>query len=674
MKQTKISSGAFNLTANMFNFKQQRGLFNQGVSMLKTKIFFITILIVSLFVGASMLFAANNQNIGEEDPIVLVPSYDILTIPDNMPAFPGQDSVWVPILFLAMEDTVFLTGIEFSISLPDGVSLDTFVFSNWEGDYNVYNQGSNIEVQCWGDTVVIPPSIVEYLIITDFYFSVEMSVGPDSTLPISFTDDTYFYEMGDPLAYDPILDNGSIKTYSDSCWVDVADNITGLSSQALNENKDIYVEVPVNLYTSFPCRYFTFLLTYRPEGLLGDNPPMDEWPLQYVGYDTANVKHFTDVYSCGISGYEDVLVFQKVAGSNIDTIHANTQVDSLVTLYFKVNDFHFDYNTDVNFDTLLDVIKPVENLSYFCSYLGGASNYFIYLYEDENFHGGSVYLPEYEVSLGGAYINIYDTTSIVSVPMYLISNFYTQHYETKVKYDTTLLTLQSVTIGDEPFPQNVQYTDLGTYDGWNTIELMTYDLQDDQYVEPVGYPEIYTLNFIPTEHYMTSDTIDAFIYGASGWGYYGLVFDYFSIPGNSVIRASYNEDNFIFLPSRVHRNTSRSMSASDVGDNIKDGVLDVAVIEPLPNIYCLNQNYPNPFNASTNIAFSIAEPGYVTLNIYNMLGKKVKSLISAGMSAGAHQVVWNGTNNKGEIVSSGFYFYSLTADNFQQSKKMLLLK
>ena len=94
----------------------------------------------------------------------------------------------------------------------------------------------------------------------------------------------------------------------------------------------------------------------------------------------------------------------------------------------------------------------------------------------------------------------------------------------------------------------------------------------------------------------------------------------------------------------------------------------------LPNEYALQQNYPNPFNPTTQIHFSLPGNTDVKLAIYNMMGQHVKMLVDQQMSAGAHQVVWNGTNDAGLTVANGVYFYRLNSDLGAKSKKMLFLK
>ncbi|MBD3402938.1 T9SS type A sorting domain-containing protein, partial [candidate division GN15 bacterium] len=89
----------------------------------------------------------------------------------------------------------------------------------------------------------------------------------------------------------------------------------------------------------------------------------------------------------------------------------------------------------------------------------------------------------------------------------------------------------------------------------------------------------------------------------------------------------------------------------------------------LPTRFDLHQNYPNPFNPSTEISFSVPEACDVTLEVYNVLGRRVISLIDGRMDAGTHTVTWDATE-----LSSGIYLYRLQAGEYRESRKMMLLK
>ncbi len=86
-------------------------------------------------------------------------------------------------------------------------------------------------------------------------------------------------------------------------------------------------------------------------------------------------------------------------------------------------------------------------------------------------------------------------------------------------------------------------------------------------------------------------------------------------------------------------------------------------------------NYPNPFNPTTTISFSVTQTSpFVTLEIFNTKGQKVKTLVNEKLDAGAHQVVWNGTDENNKQVTSGIYYYQLKAGKYTETKKMILLR
>jgi len=90
--------------------------------------------------------------------------------------------------------------------------------------------------------------------------------------------------------------------------------------------------------------------------------------------------------------------------------------------------------------------------------------------------------------------------------------------------------------------------------------------------------------------------------------------------------------------------------------------------------YILNRNYPNPFNNTTSISYYLPNDGYITLEIYDYLGKKIFTLADGNFGAGKHTEYWNGTDNNGIAVPSGIYFIKLKSEQTTITGKMLLLK
>jgi len=93
-----------------------------------------------------------------------------------------------------------------------------------------------------------------------------------------------------------------------------------------------------------------------------------------------------------------------------------------------------------------------------------------------------------------------------------------------------------------------------------------------------------------------------------------------------------------------------------------------------PNAELLGQNYPNPFNPTTTIAYNMLEDGNVSIEVFNIKGQLVKTLINDYKIAGDHTLVWEGTNNANHKVSSGIYFYKMKSGNYSSTKKMILMK
>ncbi len=97
--------------------------------------------------------------------------------------------------------------------------------------------------------------------------------------------------------------------------------------------------------------------------------------------------------------------------------------------------------------------------------------------------------------------------------------------------------------------------------------------------------------------------------------------------------------------------------------------IEDATTMELPTEFALSQNYPNPFNAQTAIKYALPEASHVTVAIYDLLGRKVETIVNEHQQSGYHQITWNSNN-----ISSGVYFYKIHAGEFVETKKMVLLK
>lgn len=95
-----------------------------------------------------------------------------------------------------------------------------------------------------------------------------------------------------------------------------------------------------------------------------------------------------------------------------------------------------------------------------------------------------------------------------------------------------------------------------------------------------------------------------------------------------------------------------------------------------PEIYSygLSANYPNPFNPSTTISYSIASPGEVSIVVYDMMGRHVRTLVSDFATPGSYDVIWDAKNDQGSSVAAGMYLYEMVSGDFVEVNKMLLVK
>ena len=94
----------------------------------------------------------------------------------------------------------------------------------------------------------------------------------------------------------------------------------------------------------------------------------------------------------------------------------------------------------------------------------------------------------------------------------------------------------------------------------------------------------------------------------------------------------------------------------------------------LPKVLALRENYPNPFNPTTAIEFDLPDDQRATLEVFNILGERVTSLIDDDMNAGTYRIIWEGRDDFGREMPSGIYLYRLKAGDTTISKRMIMLK
>jgi len=135
-----------------------------------------------------------------------------------------------------------------------------------------------------------------------------------------------------------------------------------------------------------------------------------------------------------------------------------------------------------------------------------------------------------------------------------------------------------------------------------------------------------------------------------------LTFKYFNSEENEVVAYAEKQE---FISDMI------------VGNGMKPLVLSRIA---KPEEYSLSDAYPNPFNPTTTLSFSVPTEGVVSLNIYDMTGRLVSTLVDGNLEHGYHSITWNGKDSNGHAVSSGMYIYSLNGEGLSITKKMLLIK
>ena len=112
-----------------------------------------------------------------------------------------------------------------------------------------------------------------------------------------------------------------------------------------------------------------------------------------------------------------------------------------------------------------------------------------------------------------------------------------------------------------------------------------------------------------------------------------------------------------------------------IADWINEGANNLAINDYfLPQRFTLEQNYPNPFNPNTTILYNLSSDELISFEVFNLNGKKVRTLVNEYQNSGPKKVIWNADDNQGRQVPAGIYLYSIIAGNVKQTKKMLLVK
>ncbi len=200
----------------------------------------------------------------------------------------------------------------------------------------------------------------------------------------------------------------------------------------------------------------------------------------------------------------------------------------------------------------------------------------------------------------------------------------------------------------------------------DTIAYLANDNESIFIVNIADLQNINVLNEVPSDHSIASlAVIDNYLGCCEGS--YGLYLYSLEDPANPVLQEQYNtpgsvfeiieKDEYFILNDRV---SIIILQLNPTG---------IEELGKIPTNYSLSSNYPNPFNASTTIRYNLPNESAVTLDIFDILGRKVQTLYDGFQTAGSHSLIWNA-----DSFSSGTYFYGIKAGEFNKTDKMTLIK
>ncbi|MDY6915202.1 MAG: FlgD immunoglobulin-like domain containing protein [Candidatus Cloacimonadota bacterium] len=224
-----------------------------------------------------------------------------------------------------------------------------------------------------------------------------------------------------------------------------------------------------------------------------------------------------------------------------------------------------------------------------------------------------------------------------------------EYYEFTELVDATNVTVLS---SGNPVPEPVNLTtqELSTMEEYESVLVKLTDV----YVSSA--PDEYGEWYVVDETTITAQIDDGFFYLDSVDP--PIVVEVGQSWGSLIGIVDYSYDEYALNPRTPEDMTQESNTTPNT----------------VPAAAKLEGNYPNPFNPETTVFFTLTNPEKVEVAVYNLQGKKVKTLANSDYSAGQHQIIWNGTNDNGESVASGIYLYKMKAGKYTSAKKMILMK
>lgn len=226
------------------------------------------------------------------------------------------------------------------------------------------------------------------------------------------------------------------------------------------------------------------------------------------------------------------------------------------------------------------------------------------------------------------------------------------------------------------------YVRIAEFQGGDVEDPASYTLEEIPYFEPFDTTAFNVIHGDDTTYY--EDGIQgpvfvskfAYLGDPDGDEYNELAIAFQGIDDSTfVIEETIDPETNLPVRDTVEANVNENRVFMRVlqGSGLSVDIVDEEII--LPKDYTLSDNYPNPFNPTTSFSYTLPLDKTVSVRIYDVAGREVKTLLGNEFrTAGTYEVTWDGTNNAGASVASGTYIYSLEWGQFRKSKKMVLIK
>jgi len=203
----------------------------------------------------------------------------------------------------------------------------------------------------------------------------------------------------------------------------------------------------------------------------------------------------------------------------------------------------------------------------------------------------------------------------------------------------------------------------------NSVIFKKDPLNTEPYTQALYYWDDNTGAALPISR--DTDTGDGFSYGD-----HGMIFESYALVGV----VTYNSETFL-LPANQTPDFAQQMfynfnSPMLIGFNTQSysSSVNLANHNYIPSQFKLQPNFPNPFNSATNITFDLPKNDNVVLEIFDLQGKQIVTLVNGQLNAGVHSYTWNGQDRNGNSVTSGIYLCSVRSSRFNAARKIAFIK